>query len=149
MPIRLRTAGLSDGKMLFDWRNDPDTRAASHNTDELNLNDHMRWFKGTLENPKRKLLIAEKGTEPVGTVRIDLDDTGNSAELSWTVAPSARGKGIGKQMVAEVAATEPWCSLSLRAEVKEGNIPSKQIAEAAGMHFIRSEDGVMHFENTI
>ena len=71
----------------------------------------------TIHNPNRKLYIAwEKITlnddllifpisiiNPVGTVRIDHSFHFNDYELSWTVAPEARGKGIGKSIVAIVA----------------------------------------------
>lgn len=126
--------------MLLEWRNDPDTRRNSHSTDEVNLADHVRWVEGTLKNPNRTLWVAELGGLPVGTVRADRDESG--CELSWTVAPAARGKGIGKRMVAAAARQT---SGPLRAEVKTGNVASARIAEAAGMRLESEREGVLYF----
>jgi RimJ/RimL family protein N-acetyltransferase len=63
-------------------------------------------------------------------------------ELSWTVAPNARGRGVAKQMVTLLAhqISEP-----IRAEVKAKNIASARIAEHAGMAVSREVDGVLHY----
>jgi len=59
--------------------------------------EHARWLRGILASPKRKIFIAELNGSPVGTVRYDLD--GADYELSWTVAPECRGRGVGKSIV--------------------------------------------------
>jgi RimJ/RimL family protein N-acetyltransferase len=138
--ITLRSATIQDADLLLEWRNDPKTREASHNTGEVERNEHVSWLLRTLKNPNRRLLVAEENGTPVGTVRADFSES--VWELSWTVAPSARGRGVAKQMVVLLASQifEP-----IRAEVKAGNIASLQIAEHAGMEFDRETDGVLHY----
>ena len=130
--------------MLLEWRNDPQTRKASHNTDEVWRDEHISWLTKTLNNTNRRLLIAEESGVPIGTIRADYSD--GMFELSWTVAPNARGCGMGKIMVALLASqiTEP-----IRSEVYAGNEASMRIAEYAGMLYDREEEnGLLHYRRT-
>lgn len=143
MELILRDATIEDARLLFDWRNDAVTRLASHNTAELEFGSHTAWLKAALANSKRQLRIAEQNGRPVGMVRIDFED-GDCAELSWVIAPEARGKGIAKRMVQFVAdETSQICAI--RAEIKAGNDASAKVAEAAGMQLSRQDGGVLHF----
>jgi RimJ/RimL family protein N-acetyltransferase len=142
--ITLRAATLQDAKLLLLWRNDPQTRLASHNTDEVSLAEHLAWLNQLLSNPARCLFIAELAGVPVGSVRADKDVDGVT-ELSWTVAASARGQGVGKRMLATALAE---LTGSVRAEVKVGNVASMKMAEAAGLMLIREEQGVLHYLKT-
>ena len=138
--IKLRPATIQDADLLLEWRNDPETRSASHKTAVVQREEHISWLLKTLDNPSRRLLIAEENEVPVGTVRADFSD--GVYELSWTVAPDARGYGVGKRMVAQFAnqISEP-----IRAEIKSGNTASARIAEHADMQFDREVDGIIHF----
>jgi RimJ/RimL family protein N-acetyltransferase len=139
--IILRPATVSDADLLLEWRNDPETRNASHNTGEVLRNDHISWLTKTLNDRSRQLFVAEENGVPVGTVRADSFD--EACELSWMVAPNARGRGVAKRMVALLA-----CQLSasiIRAKVRAGNTASARVAEYAGMQFEGEADGVLHY----
>jgi len=92
--ITLRPATMVDADILLEWRNDPETRKASHNTVEVQMSDHVSWLSRTLGNPDRRLYIAEENGEPVGTVRADFAD--GVWELSWTVSPESKRTGSGE-----------------------------------------------------
>ena len=94
----------------------------------------------TLHDRNRQLLIAQEGSSPVGTVRLDLAD--GVWEMSWTVAPHARGRGIARKMVAAAAGqvTEP-----VRAEVRSENLASARVAEHAGMRLQHERDGMRYY----
>ncbi len=141
--MNLRPVTLQDASLLLQWRNDPVTRLASHNTQEITLEDHFLWLKKLLENSNRRLFIAEVEGLPIGTVRADLEENGVT-ELSWTIAPEARGKGFGKEMVALLA---KQIQGPIRAEIKVGNISSIKIAEFSGLKFSYEKDGIMHYSN--
>ena len=142
--IQIREAALSDLEILFEWRNDPITRSFSHNTDPVQIGGHRQWLESTLSNPTRKLYIAETKGQPIGTIRVDYDNDG--AELSWTVAPLARGMGLGKCMVQQVADMQSCC---IRAEVKAGNFASEKIALYSGMKLVKNVEGILHFKREI
>ena len=139
--LRLRPATPGDAAILLEWRNDSHTRVASHNTEAVERDDYLKWFASSLDNKNRILLVAEEDGVSVGTVRADLID--GIHELSWTVAPSARGRGVGKRMVALFAREFPG---TVRAEVKKGNDASARIAKFAGMKLEKEENGVLHYK---
>ena len=136
----LKPATMDDADLLFAWRNDPATRQASHTTAPVQRSEPREWLSRSLGNPARRLYIAEEGGIPVGTVRADFAD--GVWELSWTVAPNARGRGVAKRMVAALARA---IADPIRAEVKATNAASARIAEHAGMHLDRESEGIQHF----
>lgn len=138
--IELRAATLEDAQLLLDWRNDDVTRANSHNTGIVTMDDHLLWLARVLADSTRQLFIATSSGEPVGSVRADHYE--GTCELSWTVAPSARGTGVGKQMVAQLASTIHG---PLTAKVKPDNKASARIAEYAGMRLMGENDGILLF----
>lgn len=139
--INIRSATIKDIALLLEWRNDPQTRISSHKTNEIKEEEHRAWLIKTLNNPNRKLYIAEENKIPIGTVRADYFE--GIYELSWTVAPSFRNQGIGKKMVAFLAnqIKEP-----IRAEIKKDNIASICIAKHAGMKYYRQDNGILHYK---
>ena len=131
---------MHDADFLLDWRNDIETRKASRNTAEISKEEHIAWLTNILNNPQRKLFVAEENGTPVGTVRADYSE--GMWELSWTTAPNARGKGVAKGMVSLLS---KQISDPIRAEIKSGNIESLRVAEHAGMKFEREDNGVLHY----
>jgi RimJ/RimL family protein N-acetyltransferase len=138
--ITLRPASINDADMLLDWRNDPGTRTASHSISEVVKEEHIAWLTKVLSNNNRRLLVAEEDGAPVGTVRADFSE--GVWELSWTVAPNSRGRGVAKRIVALLA---QQISEPNRAEVKTGNTASARIAEHVGMAFNREVEGILHY----
>jgi RimJ/RimL family protein N-acetyltransferase len=138
MTLTLRPATQADAQLLFDWRNDPVTRRNSIDTGEVAWHDHVRWLAASLSRSDRQLLIAERGVEPVGTVR--LDHVGDRCTLSWTVAPSQRGRGIGKAMVQRTVIDADVAILF--AMIKTDNIASIHIAETCGFKRVSCRDAL-------
>lgn len=138
----LRKATIEDSALLLQWRNDEITRTNSLNPDLVTAENHARWLKHSLETPGRILLIIEQTGVPVGTLRIDSLNDGKK-ELSWTIAPEHRSAGIGKRAVRTIVEKHPdWIFV---ARIKSSNRASIRIAEGAGFHFQREEDGVQFF----
>jgi len=102
--MELRKVEFNDWEILLEWRNEIETRKNSHNTVMVDGNEHKQWLKQSLENVNRHLYIAIENCEPVGTVRADFDEGTKVYELSWTIGPNFRGKGIGKKMVKALSA---------------------------------------------
>lgn len=142
--IELRPVSIDDADMLLDWRNDPETRKFSVNMAKVKKKNHLLWLVGILNCRHRKIFIAEYNGSPVGTVRSDYHE--NFHELSWTIAPNARGKGLGKKMVAKFAGTieEP-----ILAKIKKGNDASIHIAEYAGMTFEKKKKKFLYYTRDV
>ncbi len=138
--IRLRPASYDDARFLFDLRNDPQSRQASLSQDEVSFKAHCQWLKASLVNPARRIFIAERDGVAVASGRIDHGEDGLS--LSWTVAPQARGGGIGRQLVAALAGMEFG---PLTAVIRSENTASRRIAEANGFILRDDTDGVCRY----
>ncbi len=141
--IRLRPATMTDAYVLLAWRNDVETRQASHNMDEVSLENHLAWLKSSFSKPeKRRLWVAELNGVSVGTCRADKRD--DAWELSWTVAPEARGQGVAFKMLSALIEDfrEP-----LEAQVKVGNIPSIKVAERLGFVLEKEHGGVLFYRH--
>lgn len=130
--IRLRKANSDDCRTLFDWRNDPITVAMSLVSEPVPWENHVAWFEASLSNPRRHLLVAELDAEPVGTLRFDeVEDT---AEISITVSPGQRGKGMGTLLLetADLWAREELGLNRVIARIKENNPASLAIFRKSG-----------------
>ena len=127
--IILRPATIGDARHLFEWRNDPETRMQSINTEGILWGKHLLWLKKSLASQSRKIIMEEIEGQPVGTVRLDI--TAPRSEISWIVAPSARGRGLGMFMVQKAVET---LNCSLLAHIKPSNPASMKIAKRVGFH---------------
>lgn len=136
----LRVATMQDTGLLLEWRNDTQTRAASHNQAVIQESEHSAWLTAVLADNSRTLYIAEENGIAVGSIHAD--NCQGFHELSWTVAPEARGRGIAKCMVALLA---DHITGQIRAEIKTGNQASCRVAEHAGMRLERTTDAVLHY----
>jgi UDP-2,4-diacetamido-2,4,6-trideoxy-beta-L-altropyranose hydrolase len=91
--MRLRPATADDARHVWEWANDPATRAASFTTDPIAWESHSRWFKRKIADPQCLFMIAEVDG-PIGQVRFDL--ARDEAVISVGLAPDARGFGYGQ-----------------------------------------------------
>jgi RimJ/RimL family protein N-acetyltransferase len=138
----LSKATRDDGPLLLEWRNDALTRDSSWSTAVVEPAEHARWLEQSLAGDSRWLYVARVDGVPVGQVRLDLRSSGN-AEISVTVAPSARGKGYAAWLLraAEEEARKSKL-VSLRAEIKDGNERSLRAFKAAGYYgFVTTTHG--------
>ncbi|VTR76211.1 bifunctional UDP-2,4-diacetamido-2,4,6-trideoxy-beta-L-altropyranose hydrolase/GNAT family N-acetyltransferase [Cellulomonas hominis] len=132
--LAARGAGPADADLLLGWRNDPATRESSRSQDPVARADHVRWLDGVLADPDRVLLVVEHTGHPAGTVRFDrVDDA--LWEVSITVAPHARGRGLAARVLA--AGEAAWRDRvgdgpAVLACVRPGNRASARLFEAAG-----------------
>ena len=67
--ISLRKATEADSKLYFHWANDPETRANSINTSEIEWKDHLIWFNNKLNSPDSYLYLMEFNNQSIGQIR--------------------------------------------------------------------------------
>jgi RimJ/RimL family protein N-acetyltransferase len=131
--VKLRRVTFEDSKMIFEWANDPDTRANSALSDPIPWEDHERWYAERLADEDSDLLIALTDDEvPVGIVRFQ--SQGDQAEISVNVAPSHRGGGLGVEMIG--AGCEEFFRIRevplVVAYIRPGNVASQRAFGRAG-----------------
>ena len=130
--IALRPAKAADAAALLAWRNDPLTRAMSLQHDLVTEDEHVSWFAHVLIDSTRRLLVGEIAGRACGQVRFDFGD--GDAEVSITLAPEFRGRGLG---VALLEAGVRWfrerhAGARLIATIRPHNEPSKRIFARCG-----------------
>lgn len=141
--IRLATA--DDSERLFAWRNDPDTRRASHNTDVVPPERHAEWFEKSLQRSDRIMLIAMLHEEPIGTVRFDKRPD-SYLEVSINIAPEARAKKLGAACLGaacDFVLTKK--SAGFHAEIRPENAASIRIFQQCGFHETGRKGGFLVF----
>lgn len=141
-PFHIRAATKNDAQLLFEWRNEASARMQSRNTVETTWEDHLAWVTKVITGriPAQHLYVVEnKENMPVGTVRSDATEEGYT-EISYTVAPEWRGKGVGREMTLQFA-KEFLPGKKLKAVIKKGHAPSESIARALGLSPAGEEPG--------
>jgi RimJ/RimL family protein N-acetyltransferase len=130
--LHMRKVTMEDARMLFNWRNDWETRKHSRNPGPVTWDEHCAWLRDRIEDaavPHRMLRVFEdNGGSLVGVVRAD-EREGGAYELSYTVAPDRRGRGLGRLMVLQFAG-EAAPGRRFVAIIEKGHRPSEQIARA-------------------
>jgi UDP-2,4-diacetamido-2,4,6-trideoxy-beta-L-altropyranose hydrolase len=97
-PVTLRRATADDAHRVWEWRNEPATRAASFNTAEVSWEGHQRWFTGRLSDSATRMLIASDAAgREIGFVRFDV--AGREAEISVALDVTTRGRGWGRAII--------------------------------------------------
>lgn len=132
--VALRPATVDDAARLLAWRNDPETRARSLDGEVVAPAAHEAWLARALASPTRAVLVAEEGGAPVGTVRLD-DGAHGALEVSLTVAPEARGRGLGAALLrAAEDAARARGGVRLTATIKHDNAASILAFKRAGYY---------------
>lgn len=130
--LRVRDAGRADAELLLAWRNDEQTRSWSRDSRPIALADHTAWLDRVLADPARLLLVFESDS-PLGTVRFDLVEA-DTWEVSITLAPTHRGRGLSGPMLAaaEAALRARHPAGTILASVHHNNAASLRLFHTAG-----------------
>ena len=138
--IEVRLARPDDAEKLFQWRNHPDIREASRNTNVIDWQDHRKWFASVLADSKKLLLMGHIAGAPVGVVRFDMQN--DEAEVSIYLVPEKVSSGLGRSLLhsAELwlAANHPE-TREIRAHVLGANARSQKLFSDAGYQ-VKSTD---------
>lgn len=131
--IKYRLAEPQDRDDLFAWRNEPHVRNMSLNQEVLRKEEHDQWFESSLCDPGRKLFIIEYESKKIGVVRIDRLNE-HAGEISINLAPNARGKGFGSEILRYISDNilSSFEYLILIARIKANNISSIKAFKNAG-----------------
>ena len=131
--LRLRLVQAEDCRMIWEWANDPTTRAVSFTTESISWESHVRWFSAKLSDPNCLFFVAlDSNDVPIGQVRFAMD--GPEAVISVSLAFDQRGKGYGSQIIRK-ATQRVFASTAVRlihAYIRPENIQSIQAFIRAG-----------------
>lgn len=121
--MNLRPATMDDARLLRIWREQP----------ELTVETHLAWLREIICAKDRHVFMAECTEWLVGTGRIERLE--RTAWLSWTIAPSMRGRGLGRQLgELLVAHARDLGYETVGAKVRVDNVPSMKIAHQLSLN---------------
>jgi len=131
--IKLRPVSDEDCRIIWQWANDPDVRAASFSADFIRYESHVKWFEAKLNDSNCCFFIAENNNcESIGQVRFDLK--GNQATISISLSRKFRGRGYGSNLIQ--LASQKILEVSnvdvIHAYVKKENVVSLKAFQKAG-----------------
>ena len=129
----LRNATINDIDILFHWRNDPDVRNASFNTEEVPYETHTHWYKNALDRDDIEIFIMEEDGVPVGQIRLTY--WYDELVISYSIDRNFRGRHMGQNIVSlmeEKLLKDPKVRKDGEfyvAYVKKENIVSRRVFE--------------------
>jgi UDP-2,4-diacetamido-2,4,6-trideoxy-beta-L-altropyranose hydrolase len=100
----LRPATSADAELAYSWRNDAATRRYFFDSEPIDHNRHLEWWRQSLSSSTRNLLIAEIHGQPMGVLR--LDHANDEATVSIYIDPNFVGLHLG---TAILKAGAVWC----------------------------------------
>lgn len=147
MIIYLKEATLEDVDLLFKWVNDESVRKSAFNSKLIAYSEHSEWFNQILQSSDCKIYIGYVDENPIGQIRIDLED--NIAVIDYSVDNRYRGRGYGAILL---EALENEISYSLKqiklimGKVKYDNIYSRQTFEKAGYMNKKEMENMLYYK---
>ena len=122
-----------DCRLIWEWANDPATRAWSFAQDPVPWEQHRVWFETKLTDPLTHLYVAlDAGRVPAGQIRFQVE--GEAATVSVSLAPEQRGKGYGAEII-RLGTQQIWATTEvtqIHAYIKLGNDASIRAFAKAG-----------------
>jgi RimJ/RimL family protein N-acetyltransferase len=141
--LGVRTAGIGDARLTYEWRNDPSVRQMSRDPTSIDFESHLQWFRAALMSEARHVFISEIGRRAVGVIRYDRVAE-RAFEVSLYCDPVLTGLGIGSAMLAagerEIQRIFGDGTL-ITAFVVQGNSSSERMFKRSG--FVK-RDGLWH-----
>lgn len=136
--VRLRPARGEDAELVRAWRNDPATRAQYFDPAPADAAVHAHWFQAHRRSPRSRIyIIVGPRDRPLGQIRMERGAS-RSAEISVSVDPAERGKGVGAAAVLALdGPARKWGVRTLVAHVKTENVGSLLAFVKAGFGFMR------------
>lgn len=97
MSLQIRPVCDADCWTLYEWANDPDTRANSFRPEPITPQEHRHWFRSKTHADECWWWMLEANGVPVAVARYDI--CGHELEANVTVAPEYRGNGYGTKIL--------------------------------------------------
>ncbi len=151
--IAINRANHTHSKLIWEWRNDQETRSMSRQGNFISWRKHCEWFKDCLSSSTRYLYILELNSKPIGITRFDLlTSTNNSYEISINLASCFRGKGLGKSLLHYSLIRfnkEVSYDKLILAEVKRENLKSNLLFSRYGFVLIHQDKTINRYSYTL
>lgn len=142
--LSFREATLADAELLRSWRNDPEVRSVSFDSDVMSAGTFRTWLQRMLDRQNSELWIAEsRNGQPIGKVQFDFENP-QQAVIELTLDHTRRGKGLGRAIIEKACklAFEEHPSMdSVIARISPGNVASERAFRSVG--FVQTQPSMV------
>jgi len=131
--LELRNIEPADINDLFEWRNHPDVRKNSFNTNAISYDEHKTWFREKVKDQKCVMYMAYCAGGKIGLIRFE--DGEERIKTSVMLNPDYWGKGFGSKLIrlaTEKFVRENKPDKPIIAEIKKDNVASIKAFKKAG-----------------
>jgi UDP-2,4-diacetamido-2,4,6-trideoxy-beta-L-altropyranose hydrolase len=138
--LHLRPAREDDCRLLWEWVNDPQVRAAAFASELISWEQHKAWFASKMKDPNCQILLAEDSSgQPIGQFRVDWQ-SGGDGNIDVSLASEFRGTGCGSVLI-DLGSSDVLVQRGklLHAFVKVENQASWRAFERAGFAILGEE----------
>ncbi len=129
----LRPAREEDCRLIWEWANDSDARAASFSSKRVPWDRHIKWFTSKINDTHCLFyVVTDCENRPIGQIRFDIE--GDNATVSISLDRQARGKGYASKVI-RMGSQKAFDSLGVRciqAYIKPNNQASLRAFMKAG-----------------
>lgn len=145
--VRLREVEYIDLNLTFKWATDSVIRKYALSQHEISFEEHKKWFLGKLQDDKCLFFIAEKSSNPIGSIRFDISESGE-ATISYLVDSQYHGLGYGKTILKKGLSklNRSKKSNSVVGIVKKINKASSAIFQKLGFKLLEENEEVLVFK---
>lgn len=140
----LKKASKADCDLLFKWANDKEVRENSFTKDEIKYDDHIKWLEDKLNCCTSDIFIFYLDNEPIGQVRIDIEN--NEAVISYSIDKDYRGNGLSTKMLAQLEVNIESNINKLIGYVKFNNVTSQKVFEKLAYTKTQGDDCIKYYK---
>lgn len=131
--LKFRPVTANDEELILAWANDEEVRRNSFHSEVIDPKTHREWFEKKINDPLCKIFIVLQGENPVGQIRIEIENQEPHVDIS--VAKVNRGFGLGAEILQQIGPylrSKGFDFSSLIGVVKTQNRASQRAFEKAG-----------------
>jgi RimJ/RimL family protein N-acetyltransferase len=135
MSLIFKSVTLDDAELIWNWIIDEAVKSASFSNKDISLSEHREWVKNKINSIDTQLLLVLEDNQALGQIRIDQSSSGTY--LSIVLAPQARGRGLGVEILNTAVARIAKDGIKeIFAQIRQDNLRSQKAFERAGFNRI-------------
>jgi RimJ/RimL family protein N-acetyltransferase len=133
--ISIRKSTKADGLLLLNWRNEKAVRTQSFDSGEIKLDNHLNWYQTKLEDPNFIFYILELEKQPLGLIKIEIEE--KNAIIGISIDENYRGRGLSSKALS-IGCKEYFKreEKPIFAFIKKTNIFSIKTFKSIGFEFL-------------
>ncbi len=147
---RLRKATKEDEEITYLWVNDPAIRKYAFNREQIEYDDHSKWFLEKLNSTNCEFYIFELGEKSIGSIRIDI--VASVGNVNYLLDSTMHGRGYGSELIRlgeKKIMNRKDLVKELRAIVLVENVASKRIFEKQGYTLLNVSTRQVEFKKDL